>query len=395
MRLRRPIRIENSHNAAANSQALEACIYWRWPNTVPTSAFHPAKLAYPGRSAALGTSQPDSVYETQPAIRMASATAATALPRSRTNATASVTSNEAVVAIEQWRAPEDPDFTHPDHVVPAPRYPNAENLIIVCCHAIFLPDADDSDFPLHSPHHEPNWALAPFQKSDRGTGKPGEHETFLAHAKAGLDALCIGTDAEHPPNSLLVFSGGATQRSRTQKSEARSYYHAALAEELAAGHLYGGRTHTLYHKGYILLEEHATDSFQNLLFSIVRFRVATGKYPKQIRVITHAFKAKRFLDLHAPAIDWPKNRIQAQGLDPVMSATELESAIRGEAQHGYAPWKDDPFGRGDLLSSKRAQRGWNEGMVAEFEEGLEDEVKELLRGSRPARLPWLAIDTTS
>jgi hypothetical protein len=55
--------------------------------------------------------------------------------------------------------------------------------------------------------------------------------------------LTTGTDAEHPPSSLLVLSGGATKRAESLKSEARSYYHAVLAEELAEGHLHGGRAH--------------------------------------------------------------------------------------------------------------------------------------------------------
>ena len=142
---------------------------------------------------------------------------------------------------QEWQTPENPDFVHPEHVVPPPSYPSADNLIIVCCHAIFLPNADAPDLPLRSPYYEPNWLLAPFQKSDAAAGKPGEHETFLSHIKAGIDALTLGTDAEHPPSSILVFSGGATKRAESLKTEARSYYHAALAAELAQGHMGGGR----------------------------------------------------------------------------------------------------------------------------------------------------------
>lgn len=142
---------------------------------------------------------------------------------------------------QEWQTPENPDFVHPEHVVPPPSYPSADNLIIVCCHAIFLPNADAPDLPLRSPYYEPNWLLAPFQKSDAAAGKPGEHETFLSHIKAGIDALTLGTDAEHPPSSILVFSGGATKRVESLKTEARSYYHAALAAELAQGHVGGGR----------------------------------------------------------------------------------------------------------------------------------------------------------
>lgn len=291
-------------------------------------------------------------------------------------------------SVQDWRAAEDSDFVHPDHVIPPRSYNRVENLIIVCCHAIFLPDADSSSFPLQSPHYEPNWLLAPFQKSNPGTGKLGEHETFLAHVKAGLDALTLGTDPEHPPSSLLVLSGGATKRSETPMSEARSYYHAALAEELVEGHLHGGRAHKMFSKGYILLEEQATDSFQNLLFSILLFRQTTGDYPKHIRIITHAFKAKRFLELHAPTLRWPKHRVHVQGIDPVMSTTDLESTLDGEEQHGYAPWKDDPLGVGERLSMKRKERGWNAPTGKQLVEGLEPSVRVLLGGEVPESLPW-------
>lgn len=325
---------------------------------------------------------------------MASALLSTSLPKSKSNTSASairITSDQPAAHANtdhDWETPEDSDFVHPDHVIPPPSYPSADNLIIVCCHAIFLPDAEKSEFPLHSPHYEPNWLLAPFQKSNAETGKPGEHETFLAHVKAGLDALTIGTDHEHPPSSLLVLSGGATQRSRTPMSEARSYYHAALAEELTEGHLHGGRAHHMFSKGYILLEEQATDSFQNLLFSILLFRKTTGKYPKQVRVITHAFKAKRFLELHAPAIQWPQDRVQVQGIDPVMSAMELESTLQGEEEHGRAPWRKDPFGVEKALDEKRRNRGWDQSRIENLTEELGDNVKDLFLGKSPDQLPW-------
>lgn len=328
---------------------------------------------------------------------MASTAPITGLPTSKAKTTASSSATTTTAGEpgahantnHDWQTPENPDFVHPDHAIPPKSYPNADNLIIVCCHAIFLPDADTPEFPLYSPQYEPNWLLVPFQKSNQETGKPGEHLTFLAHVKAGLDALTIGTDSEHPPSSLLVLSGGATQRSRTPMSEARSYYHAALAEELAEGHLHGGRAYRMFSKGYMLLEENATDSFQNLLFSVLLFKEATGKYPKHIRIITHAFKAKRFLELHAPAIRWPKAKVQVQGLDPVMSSTELESTLRGEEQHGYAPWKQDPFGVGEVLGGKRKQRGWDDERANKVADGHEDGVKKLLHGVDSEELPWI------
>ncbi|KAF2449244.1 hypothetical protein P171DRAFT_460591 [Karstenula rhodostoma CBS 690.94] len=280
------------------------------------------------------------------------------------------------------------DFEHPDHVIPPRDYAGFENLVVVCCHAIFHPDASSSNFPIYSPHDEENWHLADFQKSNPDTGKPGEQETFLAHTLAGIDVLIGEWSPDVPKRTLLVMSGGPTKRSLTPLSEARSYYHAALAQELAQGNHGGGRAHQLFSRGRILLEEQATDSFQNLLFSILLFRRTTGRYPRQIRVITHAFKARRFLDLHARAIRWPSERILVQGIDPVMSGAEREQTIKGEEKHGITPWLDDPLGTGDVLASKRRNRGWDEQVAEQLVEGLEDSVKELIRGTVPERLPW-------
>ncbi|KAF1964525.1 hypothetical protein BU23DRAFT_61589 [Bimuria novae-zelandiae CBS 107.79] len=326
----------------------------------------------------------------------APATPSRKLPKSNFH-TANTTSAEAPVTgpdagrVDANPAPQtNDDFTHPDHVIPPRDYTGFENLVIVCCHAIFHPDASSSEFPLHSPCEEKNWHLAPFQRSNPETGKPGEHETFVAHALAGIDVLKSELSPHVPDKTLLVFSGGATKSSLTSLSEARSYYHAALAQELAQGNHGGGRAHQLFSRGKILLEEHATDSFQNLLFSILLFRRTTGRYPKQVRIITHAFKAKRFLDLHAPTIRWPADRIQVQGIDPVMSGAEREETVKGEEKFGYAPWVEDPLGTGEVLAGKRRNRGWDERVLMQLTEGLEMTVDELFSGTVPEQLPWSA-----
>lgn len=189
-------------------------------------------------------------------------------------------------------------------------------------------------------------------------------------------------------STILIFSGGATKQSLTSLSEARSYYHAALAQELSQGHIGGGRAHQLYRKGRILLEEYATDSLQNLILSILLFRQTIGRYPKNIRIITHAFKSRRFLELHAPAIYWPKDRIQVQGIDPVMSSAEIESTLQGEEKSGYAPWAQDPLGTGEVLNGKRKQRGWNYEQASDLTQGLEESVKNLLDSEASDELPW-------
>lgn len=332
---------------------------------------------------------------------MASVADLTALPKSRAHTenghTTKSSEQDATAYHGDTSTLENPDFEHPDQLESSgPKYnKNIEELVIVCCHAIFHPDVEAPDFPTHNPHDEGNWHLAPFQKSDPATGKPGEHETFLAHVQASLDIMTTGPNAtwkEDVPwnqdSTILIFSGGATKQNLTPLSEACSYYHAALAQELSQGHIGGGRAHQMYSKGRILLEEHATDSLQNLLFSILLFRRTIGRYPKNIRVITHAFKSKRFLELHAPAIHWPKDRIQVQGLDPVMSSAEIESTLQGEEKFGYTPWKQDPLGTGEVLSGKRKQRGWKDEQATKLTDGLEESVKKLLNGEASEELPW-------
>ncbi|KAJ8107793.1 hypothetical protein OPT61_g8618 [Boeremia exigua] len=335
---------------------------------------------------------------------MASAASLTALPKSKAHArygaAAAAQPSTAAGHHSETPAQDNPDFEHPAQPESTgPKYnKNIEELVIVCCHAIFHPDIEKPNFPTYNPHDESNWYLAPFQTSDAATGKPGEHETFLAHIQASLDIMTTGFNAtwkEDVPwnqdSTILVFSGGVTKSSLTPISEARSYYHAALVEELAQGHIGGGRAQKLYSKGRLLLEEQATDSFQNLLFSILLFRQTVGWYPKNIRVITHAFKSKRFLELHAPAIRWPSDRIQVQGIDPVMSSADIESTLQGEERFGYAPWKEDPFGTGELLNSKRKQRGWSDGQAENLTGGLEESVKKLFGGEVSEELPWVQM----
>lgn len=331
---------------------------------------------------------------------MASATARSArsaLPKSKTNTApanhASATTISDLtpapqVARDARQAADNVNFAHPTHVIPPPNHSRFEDLIIVCCHAIYLPDADEPSFPLHSPHDERKWLLAPFQKSNLATGKPSENSTFLAHAQAGLDALTVCPSNNSLEKNLLVFSGGVTKSSVTSTSEARSYFNACLANDLASGNLGGGRTQSLFNQGRILLEEHATDSLQNLIFSILLFRRTTGNYPRHIRVVTHAFKARRVLELHAPAIRWPEKSIQVQGIDPVMSMQELDATLEGEERFGYALWEEDALGKGEKLGKKRRDRGWNGSAIEELASGLEAGVRELLEGKMPKRLPW-------
>ncbi|KAK5285090.1 hypothetical protein LTR16_004769, partial [Cryomyces antarcticus] len=164
--------------------------------------------------------------------------------------------------------------------------PPKTDLIILCCHAIYARGPNSS--VLNNPYDESQWHLQPFQR--------GEHETFMQHIAASFAYITTSTAHER---TMLVISGGATKQGEgVVISEAHSYLHAYCDGQTqtrvgAVG--VNVDAETLLSEGQVLLEEYATDSFQNLLFSILRFRRAVGTWPRMITVVTHAFKAERFL----------------------------------------------------------------------------------------------------
>jgi len=177
-------------------------------------------------------------------------------------------------------------------------------LIMIPCHAIFTGDPNEPDV---NPNASENWLLQDFQK---GTPfKESEHLTFLRHIDGAISIY-----NEKPNESVLVFSGGATASPGiTTKTEAKSYLDAATAR-------YGKEViGTLF----VLCEEYATDLYQNLLFSIVRFHRELGYYPTDIQVVTHAFKAQRILKVHRTAIRWPRSQLHVHGMNPDMSRMHL------------------------------------------------------------------------
>ncbi len=172
------------------------------------------------------------------------------------------------------------------------------------------------------------WLLESFQK--------GESVKFLEHIQAGLTAL-----AEHP-NSLLVFSGGRTRAGAEKWSEAASYL--AVAQTLPEWRPDFSRR--------VLTEEFARDSFQNLLYSLCRFREATGEWPQKIKVLNWGFKNQRF-DFHRSALGLSSDRFR---FIQVNNPHDLYEAQKGELRT-LAAFMKDPYGiEPEGLGGKRAQR---------------------------------------
>ena len=74
-------------------------------------------------------------------------------------------------------------------------------------------------------------------------------------------------------------------------------------------------------------EGHALDSFQNLLFSLARFREYTGRWPARVTVVGYEMKRQRFTELHRAALRWPVGRFEYVGID---AEGDTETAKQGE-----------------------------------------------------------------
>jgi hypothetical protein len=158
--------------------------------------------------------------------------------------------------------------------------PALRNLIVVACHAPFK-EAIEA-VPDH-PEHDDAWVLQPFQL--------GEPLYYIEHIRQGVDLLAEDCAA------LLMFSGGYTRREAGLRwSEADTY--AAIARHFrwwtsrsAEQALLAARTTT---------EDCSRDSFENLLFSLCRFRQVAGHYPRAVTVVSWAFKRARLSCIGLP-----------------------------------------------------------------------------------------------
>ncbi|KAG6886305.1 hypothetical protein C0993_006715 [Termitomyces sp. T159_Od127] len=201
------------------------------------------------------------------------------------------------------------------------------HLIIVPGHAIWK--GTNPELRLH----EDQWVLEPYQMGG------GRVSAFFAHILQGAEL------AREDPESLLVFSGGQTRATSTT-TEAESYMRLALAADVFLSNV------TPFVRA--TTEDHALDSYQNLLFSIARFHEYTGRYPTKITVVGYEFKQARFTDLHRRALRWPMENFQYIGVDP--ADHHRPNLEEGERKNGYAPYSQDLYGCHSMLLSKRRQR---------------------------------------
>ena len=91
-----------------------------------------------------------------------------------------------------------------------------------------------------------------------------------------------------------------------------------------------------------------------------------GAYPGRLTIISHAFKKNRFLNYHCRAIKWPLARTNFVGIDPPEEVTPRVQLVAGEAKAVEA-WRNDFYGVGESLGSKRMKRGWEPTQVIEVD----------------------------
>ena len=197
-----------------------------------------------------------------------------------------------------------------------------KNLVLVAAHAVYVADN------FRNPAADCNWYLQDFQK--------GEPPFYIEHIRESVRL------ADEDRSALLVFSGGQTRAEAGPRSEGLSYW-------LIAQHFSWWQRTAAELRA--TTEEYARDSFENVLFGICRFWECTGKVPESVKVVSWAFKKRRFA-MHFAALRFPAARFEFVGAnDP----GNLADAQEGE-QKAIALFETDPYGSGPVLGQKRDER---------------------------------------
>jgi hypothetical protein len=250
--------------------------------------------------------------------------------------------NQSIPAIKQ-------SISSNFHMSELSAYSSYYNLVLVAGHATLKSLNNLNERTILDPS---SWHLLSFQIP--------EVPTFLEHIKAGISELY------NDPAALLLFSGGLTRKATgsTPISEGQSYFEAARVNtwfesqfstvERAADTEISSR---------IFTEDHARDSYENLLFSICRFYELTGHFPHKITVIGFEFKRSRFTELHRSALQFPAQNFRYVGIDPINPLFDAEAAKQGEYDNAIVLFRKNPFGcEENLLKKRQIRNPYNKGI---------------------------------
>lgn len=151
--------------------------------------------------------------------------------------------------------------------------------------------------------------------------------------------------------TIKIKSSGQT-RAHAETTEAMSYARLARAGNIYAQFKEGNGTSTSKTPEFarVTTEDYALDSYQNLLFSIIRFKEFTGHYPSKITVVGFGMKARRYTDVHRASLRWPSSAFHYEGIDNEDTAG---ADYNGERIGGLEPFVKDSYGcRGALMAKK-------------------------------------------
>ncbi|CAM9249447.1 unnamed protein product [Scytosiphon promiscuus] len=206
-----------------------------------------------------------------------------------------------------------------------------DHLVMVPCHGVTVTESLEG-----ADSRDADWFLLDYQQ---GKDVP---RALVGHIRGALDEL----DADE--NALLLFSGGKTRAPAGPKSEGESYFYVADHYDWWGKPDLRARAST---------EDFARDSFENVMFSICRFKEITGDYPAKITVVGYDFKQYRFENLHVPSLRFPSEAFRYVGLHPEGRFDHV-AAADGERMTAIQPYRSDPYGctAGGSLAQKRRER---------------------------------------
>ncbi len=163
-----------------------------------------------------------------------------------------------------------------------------------------------------------------------------------------IEHIRRGAELAQENSAVLMFSGGRTKKD-TRLSEAEGYQ--ALAQQMRiTEHI------------TVDLETYARDSFENLLFSVYRFREQYHTLPASVMVTGFGFKRERFTfhfetmlhnkeALQLPEFDSPFEYVPAN--DP---CPEVLSRSAATEKRTLADFMKAPLGNTDFLLEKKKNR---------------------------------------